>query len=603
MRSARLYITILAITLFPLISGAQSHLSKGVSVKATQKTVEEVLDIIGRQGKFYFSYNSKVVPADSLVDIDAWNKTVVQALDALFKPGRFEYKETQNHVIIQSPSAGQYWYVSGYVIDGLTGERVRDVSVFDAGQLVASLTNDQGYFKLKLRDKMPSTTINVSKSLYNDTLINIKPGVDQEVKVTLNPRSISMDTVVISSKESFVEGTWLGKVFLSSKLRMQSLNIGKFFVDMPVQGSIIPGLSSQGRMSAQVVNRFSFNMLGGYTAGVDGMEMAGVFNINKKSVRYLQVAGVFNVTGGNAAGVQASGVYNQVMDSVAGLQVAGLANVVKGKVAGVQGAGIYNLSIGRVTGGQLSGVVNTTINRLDGLQAAGVINSAIKNVAGAQAAGVINLAIKDVKGVQAAGVVNACAGSMRGLQVSGVVNYATRLRGAQIGLVNIADSSSGVGIGLFSFVLKGYHKMSVSANEAFTYNVALKTGTHWLYNIYSAGASLQQGGNAYILGTGYGSELPISKRFSINPELTGHAIYLGNWSEVNSMVRLQLNLNVHLGKYVSLFAGPSFSGYWDNKQPKVEGYKTEILPSGYKRTAYGSNLSSWVGWNAGVTIF
>lgn len=603
MKPVGLYITILAITLLPLVSGAQSHLSKGVSVKAKQKSIEEVLDIIAGQGKFYFSYNSKVVPADSLVDIDVWNKTVAQALDIIFKPGRFEYKETPNHVIIQLPDAGQYWYVSGYVIDGLTGERVRDVSVFDAGQLVASLTNDQGYFKLKLKDKMPSTTINVSKSLYTDTLINIKPGVDQEVKVTINPRSISMDTVVISSKESFVEGTWLGKVFLSSKLRMQSLNIGKFFVDMPVQGSIIPGLSSQGRMSAQVVNRFSFNMLGGYTAGVDGMEMAGVFNINKKDVRYLQVAGVFNITGGNAAGVQASGVYNQVMDSVDGLQAAGVVNIVRGRVTGLQGAGVYNLSVGKVTGGQLAGVVNTTINTLDGLQGAGVINSAIKNVTGAQLAGVVNLAIRDVNGFQAAGVVNACAGNMRGVQISGVVNYATRLRGAQIGLVNIADSSSGVGIGLFSFVLKGYHKMSLSANEAFTYNVALKTGTHWLYNIYSAGATVHQGGNAYILGTGYGSELPISKRFSINPELTGHAIYLGNWSEVNSMVRFQLNLNVHLGRYVSLFAGPSYSAYWDNKQPKVEGYKTDILPTSYKRAVYGNNLSSWIGWNAGVTIF
>ena len=161
MKPAGLYITILAIMLFPAISGAQSHLNKGVSVKAKQKKIADVLDIIGRQGNFYFSYSS-IVPADSLIDVDIWNKTVQQALDIIFKPGRYEYKETPNHIIIQLPNAGQYWYVSGYVIDGLTGERVRDVSVFDPGQLVASLTNDQGYFKLKLKDKIASTTINVS---------------------------------------------------------------------------------------------------------------------------------------------------------------------------------------------------------------------------------------------------------------------------------------------------------------------------------------------------------------------------------------------------------------------------------------------------------
>jgi hypothetical protein len=36
------------------------------------------------------------------------------------------------------------------------------------------------------------------------------------------------------------------------------------------------------------------NVIGGYTAGVDGLEMGGVFNINQKDVRYFQMAGVFN---------------------------------------------------------------------------------------------------------------------------------------------------------------------------------------------------------------------------------------------------------------------------------------------------------------------
>ena len=596
----RFFVILLFITA-PAIGGAQSFLNKGVTVKAKQKKLEEVLNIIGKQGGFYFSYNSNIVPADSLIDIDVFNKTVKQALDVIFK-GRFEYKETPNHVIIQQPSAGQFWYVSGYVIDETTGERVRDVSVFESNQLVASLTNDQGYFKLKLKDKIPSTNIVVSKSLYRDTLVNIKPGVDQEVKVSISPRHIEMDAVIISSKDN-VEGTWFGKVFLSSKQRMQSLNLNKFFVDMPFQGSIIPGLSSQGKMSTQATNKFSLNMLGGYTAGVEGAEIGGIFNINKKDVKYLQAAGVINIVGGDVGGLQAAGIHNNVLDSFTGLQAAGISNVVRSTVTGVQAAGIYNLAIGRVKGGQLSGLINTSIDTLVGIQAAGALNASIQQFTGGQFAGVANCAIQDVTGIQAAGVLNAAIRNVKGVQVSGVLNYATRLKGVQVGLVNIADSSSGVAIGLFSFVVKGYHKISLSTNEAMPYNVSLKTGTHWLYNIYTAGATIGANNNAYTFGLGYGSELPISKRFSVNPELTGHAIYLGNWSEVNSMVKLQLNLNVHFGKYIAVFAGPTYSGYWDNAQPKVEGYKKDILPAGYKRTVYNTNLSSWVGWNAGVTIF
>ena len=36
-------------------------------------------------------------------------------------------------------------------------------------------------------------------------------------------------------------------------------------------------------------------MFGGYTAGVNGLEIGGLFNLNKKDVRYVQAAGLFNI--------------------------------------------------------------------------------------------------------------------------------------------------------------------------------------------------------------------------------------------------------------------------------------------------------------------
>src|SRR3546814_16471504 len=92
-----------------------------------------------------------------------------------------------------------------------------------------------------------------------------------------------------------VERTRLGRFFVSSGQRIQSLNLRGFFTESPVQVSLMPGLSTQGRMSAQVVNNFSVNLIGGYTAGLNGMEMAGVFNMNKKDVGPVKIAGGFNV--------------------------------------------------------------------------------------------------------------------------------------------------------------------------------------------------------------------------------------------------------------------------------------------------------------------
>lgn len=585
----------------PLFSGAQSHLDKGVNVKAKQKAVSEVLDIISKQGGFYFSYNSNIVPADSVIDIDVWNKSVRQTLDIIFK-GKFEYKETPNHVIIQQPSAGQYWYVSGYITDYLTGERVRDVSVFESGQLVASMTNEQGYFKLKLKDKIPSTTISVRKSLYRDTVIEIKPGVDQEVKVSISPRNIEMEPVIINSSEQ-VEGTWLGKMFLSSRQRIQSMNLNKFFVDMPIQGSILPGLSSQGKMSTQVVNNFSFNMIGGYTAGVKGAEIGGVFNINKKDVGYVQAGGVFNIVGGSVGGAQLAGVHNNVLQHTVGMQAAGVSNLTRKYVKGVQAAGVYNHADSFVTGTQVAGAVNFAGDSVTGGQAAGAVNVANKNMKGIQVSGAVNIARQDMVGVQVAGAVNV-AENVKGFQFSGFLNTAKYLKGVQVGVLNLADSSDGIQVGMFSFVRKGYHKISLEANETAWMNISFKTGTQHLYNIYTAGAAFSSGGDkALILGVGYGSELSVGKRLTVGPELTGGIVYLGYWAEVNPLIKLRLIANVRINKYLAFYAGPSFNMYWDNKYPKVEGYKVDLLPDNYKRATYNTNLSSWVGWNVGVTFF
>lgn len=583
------------------ICQAQSHLSKTVTVYATDERLEDVLKEISKQGDFFFSYNSKIIPDDSLISLTVKEKTVLEALNFIFKQ-QFEFKETPSHVIIQNHSAGQYWYVSGYVKDLATGENVRDVSVFEKEQLVASMTNEQGYFKLRLKEKVPSISLNVSKSLYRDTIINIKPGVDQEVTVKIAPKRIELQEAIINSSGKYVENTWFARLFLSSKQRLQSINLNKFFVDMPVQGSIFPGLGSQGKMTSQTTNNLSLNLIGGYTAGVEGLELGGVFNIVKNDAKYVQAGGLVNVVGGSFKGFQGAGFHNNVLGTFDGVQASGFSNITRGNLVGLQAAGVYNLTIGKVDGAQYSGIINMSIDTVTGAQMAGVVNSSIKPVRGIQAAGIVNFGVKEIKGVQMAGVLNFSTQRVRGAQISGLVNYATDYRGLQMGLFNFADTASGAAIGIFNFVLKGYHKLSVYTNEYGTYNVSFKSGTKWLYNIYSMGVR-NYTDKVYTYGLGWGSELSLSKRFSINPELAAEGIYMGSWEDINSLVKLRVNLNVHFGKYVAIYAGPTYNTYYDNNITKVAGYSNELLPNNYKRNTYDSNLSSWIGWNVGVTIF
>ena len=587
----------------------QGLLSKNISLDVNRQRLDNVLEILSNKGDFYFSYNSKIVKKDSLVSVSVRNKTVKETLSLLFN-NTYEFVESGNYVIIRKAPIrmtmvtnravvdDKIYSVSGYVFDEQSGVAINEASVYEKKQLASALTNDAGFFKLKLKSSKTSTaTLFISKEFYEDTSIVIEPRHNQEITITMMPVEKEEDKVTIAPEDYLVpdslkrttdtvsrispvpldsvkvERTGMGKFLLSTKQQVQSLNLKHFFTTRPFQVSLTPGLSSQGKMSGQVVNNFSLNVLGGYTAGTNGVEIGGVFNIDKKQVKYFQAAGVFNVDGGKMKGFQVAGVNNTVLDTSYGFQVAGINNLVKGKFAGFQVGGVYN----------------HVSDSVKGVQAAGVANFARRKLSGVQFAGVGNVSNKETDGVQ----------------IAGVFNYSKRLRGVQIALINIADTSEGYSIGLINIIIKGYHKLSFSTNEIVNVNAAFKTGNARLYSILQAGVNAGSDNRIYSFGYGLGSELNLNKRktISLNPELTSQYLYLGSWDYTNILNRVHLNFNVKLGKYVSLFAGPAFSVYISDQKTALAGYRFPIPPSGYHIISFGNQVSGWFGWNAGINFF
>lgn len=602
-------------TIAPLAASAQQYLNKTISVDAKRKPVGEVLKTISRQGGFYFSYNSDLIKDDSLVSLSVKNKTVRQALAILFDKN-FEYTETATHIIIQ-PSAAMYWYATGYVKDVITGENIPHASVYEKTQFVSTLTNELGYFRLRLRDRNKPAVISVSKSWYVDTAIVVHASAKQEVKVAITPKNFELDSFVVTKKTG-VEGNWLSRLFLSSKQRMQGVNLGKFFADKPYQTSLVPGLGTHGRMSAQAVNKFSFNLLGGYAGGVNGFEMAGVFNINKTDVRGAQLAGIFNMAGGKVSGLQIAGVYNHVMKASEGWQFAGFANLVNAQLKGIQIGGAYNhvwgdiegaqiagfvnLAKGSVEGAQISGSVNYADSTVNGTQIAGFVNIAKEKTEGVQIAGAANYANDTLDGTQIAGFANIAGNEMRGTQVSGFFNYAKHVKGVQVGVVNIADTSSGVSIGFFNFIVKGYHKVVVSSNEITNVHIAGKSGNRNMYTILSFG--INAGSNLAITGGyGIGRQFNIGKRISVNPELTANQLYLGDFEYTNGFFRFETGVHYTFNKYLSAYIAPSYNYCYIDQPQFPTGYRNDIPNVGFGGTRHNKDWTSWIGWSVGISIF
>jgi len=581
-------------TCLALVAHGQQILEKKVTIEVKHKKISYVLKMAEEQGHFYFSYNNKIINEDSIVSISIKNKSIQYLLNALLGDG-FQYIESNNHLIIQPLVANNYTYVSGYVIDVNTGEPVSFATVFEQRQLVSTMTDDKGFFKLQLKEKNAQTAISISKLSYKDTAISIAANNTSDIKISIQPKPYELDSVVISG----VERNRIAKAFISSKQAMNSLNLGDFFTKQPVQVSLTPGLGTHGSMSSQVINKFSLNLLGGYTAGVDGFEFGTLFNIVKGDVGYVQIGGLFNVVGGEIKGVQIGGLYNSGLRNMQGFQATAVANIVMKDVVGVQVAGIYNLT-SNVKGLQASGVGSVNTQNTQGAMISGTFNVS-KNMTGFQAAGNVNVNTGKVEGVQIAGNINVCRKEMKGAQISSLLNYAGKLKGVQIAFMNIADSSDGYTIGIVNFVVHGYHKISVSSNEWQPLNIAYKSGNAKLYSILMAGTQLDDHQKAYSFGYGMGSDRHIGKGYYINPELSEQFVYNGNRNNQNLLSRFQLHLKYRLGKYADIYAGPAISLLYTKQTSSTEGYKTD-LSNGYPSFKINDNLKGWIGWSIGLDL-
>jgi len=502
---------------------AQELLDEKVTVNFKNVRLADVLNEIGRQAGFYFSFNGRLLSRDSLVTISTSRQPVYSVLEHLFH-GKYDYTVQQRYLIISSArphlsiihtditNDRNVYSVSGVVVDENTGERLMNASVYAREQLVATLTDEHGYFKLKFRTgDGGAVNITASKMAYQDASLNLLRSVEIESR-----SQIQVYKKAVQSTKG-VEHDAFGRLFISAKQQLQNLNLPDFFAAEPFQFSVAPGLSTHGLMSSHVINEFSVNVIGGYTAGVNGIEIGGLFNIDKGSSKYLQVAGIFNLVGGSLVGFQFAGLNNKVLDSVKGLQIAGLINKAYGPVSG--------------------------------------------------------------------------------LQISGFNNVAHKLKGVQIGLVNVADSSAGASIGVLNIIRNGFYKVSLSANNLTNTNISLATGTHQFYSILHLGANIEKADQLYAVGLGLGHDFMWRNRLYVAASADYLFAYTGKFD--NRWAQAKLLMNIPLGKKAGIFAGPVFNRY--SSSGSLEGYKIRFrkdtdVPLEQKITR------NWLGWEAGIAF-
>jgi len=219
----------------------------------------------------------------------------------------------------------------------------------------------------------------------------------------------------------------------------------------------------------------------------------------------------------------------------------------------------------------------------------------------------MNYGGKEIHGAQFAGLVNLAPRKITGLQLSGLLNYATNVHGMQMGLINIADSVKGVQLGLFSFFMKGYHKIELSADEIFYTNLAFRTGARQFYNIFTVGAkpdTFKEEQTQWTFGYGLGTSPRLTNSLSINIDLTANQVVEGNKIEaINLLNKLYIGVEFEPVKKIAFTAGVTLNGYvTDTTYTRYPELFTDYMPEITYDHTYSNdyNLKMWWGGKVGL---
>ncbi|HRI61947.1 MAG TPA: hypothetical protein PK228_19545, partial [Saprospiraceae bacterium] len=581
----------------------------------SQASMKAALDEVARLGGFEWSYNARILDESRRVSLPTGTRTVRETL-VLLLGDDYTFRQNGDYLILKRNKKPQQ-RLSGYLSDPSTGKKIPNATIYDRQTLRSTTTDSSGFYELPVG---PRSEIVISKLDYRDTVLQVTSQTPRFVQLELSPDSLPGKSYSSIRKQVNQASYALEQFFVKTSQSLNALNV-EDSLHRRFQISLLPGIGTNHRLSGSVVNDFSVNVLAGYSRGNRILEVAGLGNITRENMTGVQAAGMFNNLRGNATGFQAAGIYNYVGDTLSGVQASGVVNVAGyGKDVAFQAAGVLNLvphgrfavqaagvanQTDTVTALQAAGIWNGAKTLLNGVQAAGVANHAGRADAAAQFAGLTNSVGSGKIRVQVAALANV-ADTLHGAQVSGFFNSARHLRGAQIGLVNVAGKNQGVQIGLLNFSQQGgYIALEASANDVLWANLAFKSGSPRLYVTLTGGVDSfaidEQSLWAFWAGLGaYGRLAPWC---GLNFDLTHRHLSVGYFDDaVQEWEQFALGLDLRVAGGLHLFGGPTFNLLiTDPDDPESPGIRSRVVKNNVLPDDAGDGwLSGWVGWTAGV---
>ena len=577
--SSSKYLHLVFLLFFAPYSFAQIPLLEHpITLKVNNEKVSNVLELMAKQGNFSFSYNSDILDGNTRINLWVADKPVREVLNQIFK-GLISFKVRKQYIILQRAeleNAKKSLILSGYVFDIYTDSPLEKVSIYDRKSLSSTVTNQYGFYRIKLTiNQLPikltvikpgyyqeEVLLKSSKNAYEniglssfqrennfistvednsmekmDSVRKISPITQKEIVINepqfpditdeiLFPGSPIIDSTLYQSQfDKFKKK--LGKIFVTRSQRINAQNI-RDSLSRTFQLSLLPFLGTNRLLSGSIKNDYSVNLLMGYAGGIRKLEIGGLINGVRRNME--------------------------------GVQLALLGNIVGGKVSGFQGSLLFNVAR------QLDG----------GLQLNENINVVLKESSGWQI-GALNYAHKVVKG------------------------------GKQIGFINIADSTETTPLGFLSFVGSGngYKRLELAVDENLTGSFSFKTGVRKLYNILALHYNFTRKQEIIGIGYGIGRAYELGNAWMMNTDFTTNILveYDEFSPNVASLLKFDVGFEKQIARNAAVTFGPSL------KYLKINDYNLaswQVQPfnkiPNYRSLSSSTTTILWIGFQMGIRI-
>ena len=553
-------------------------LERPISLKINNEKVSGVLESIAKQGNFSFSYNSDILDGNTRINIWVVNKPVREVLNQIFK-GYTNFKVRKQYVILQKAEPGiekKNLILSGYVYDTQTDNPLEKVSIYDRKSLISAVTNQYGFYRIKLSVNQLPIKLIISKPDYYQEEILIKTDKDVYENIGLNrfqraykfvptveDNSMEqMDSIrntnPIARKEIIINETQfpditdeilfpsspiidstlyesafdkfkkkVGKIFVPRSQRINAQNVTDS-LSRNFQFSILPFLGTNRLLSGSIKNDFSVNLLMGYSGGIQKLEVGGLVNGVRRDMEGVQLAGLGNIVGGQVSNAQVGGIFN----------VAGRLE------SGIQLAGTFNVIIKESSGWQIS-----------------------------------------------------------------PINFAHKVRhgGRQLGIINIADSTDTTPIGFLSFVGSGngYKRLELAVDENQTGSFSFKTGVPKLYNILALHYNFTRTQEIFGFGYGIGRAYKLKNNWMLNTDVTANALI--EYDELNanvaSLYKLDISFEKQIARNAAITFGPSLK-YLKISDYNIASWQAKPFSKipNYRSISSTEFTTLWIGFQMGFRI-